>query len=81
MRTWTTIGRKANDKTAIFCDFETADDRRFLTERGKGCVTILLTQKLNDNGVPMMIVKRFPWQSIYSLYLFRPGALSRNVIL
>lgn len=34
MQTWTTIGRKANDKTAIFCDFETADDRS-LIERGK----------------------------------------------
>lgn len=50
MQTWTTIGRKANDKTAIFCDFETADDRRFLTERGKGCARILLTQKFKDNA-------------------------------
>lgn len=50
MQTWTTMGREANDKTAIFCDFETADDRRFLTERGKGYVTILSTQKFNDNA-------------------------------
>lgn len=35
MQTWTTIGRKTNDKTAIFCDFQTADNRRCLTERGK----------------------------------------------